>query len=101
MYCRHIMLDEVTSEVMELRHELAELRGRVDRLERQRSYSDDDGLTVAAAGRLAGRSEQCIRDWCERAGIGQFDAVAARYRVSRRRLRSYMLGRFGLVPPGL
>ena len=93
-------LDDVLAALDAVVANQAELRARIEQLERTHA-SNDDLLTVAAAARIVGRSEQCIRDWCDREGVGRFDEGIHRYWVSRAKLRSYVLTRFGIVPANL
>ncbi len=61
----------------------------------------DDDMTVEAAALAAGRSENCIRLWCQHEGIGVFDRMARRYLVSRAKLKAYLMSRHGRLPAGL
>jgi hypothetical protein len=104
------MLDKVTqsnspdvlAELAALRAEVAELRAFVleQQLADHPSFARDE-MSVSAAARLAGRSDQTILNWIASARIGRFDPQLHHYRVSRRRLREYMIFRFGVAPAGL
>ena len=108
------MLDKVTqsdravlAELANLRAEVTELRmlrPRLEALEQQLadhpSFACDE-ISVSAAARLAGRSDQTILNWIASERVGRFDRQLRHYRVSRRRLRQYMVFRFGAAPAAL
>jgi hypothetical protein len=83
-------LDDVLVEIRALR-----------RLVEQRlsSHSDDDDqMTVTAAATICRRTPQTIRNWVEIHHVGEFDPAARRYRVSRQKLRSFLVNKFGEAP---
>lgn len=62
----------------------------------------DEQLTVKEAAALAGRSEECIRDWCRGVpGLARLDPDAHKYRISLARLRAQALRLDGRLPAAL
>ena len=57
----------------------------------------DQMLTTQQAAALAGRSDECIRQWVRESGIGVFDETLNRYFISRRRLEKYLIERHGEI----
>jgi hypothetical protein len=90
--------DQILAAIAALTDEVRALR--IDLVNITKSIPAADELSVAAAARLVGRSEQCVRDWCTSAGIGRYDASVRRHWVSRTKLRDYVFRRFGLTVPG-
>jgi hypothetical protein len=79
----------------------AELRRLADVLNAEADKLDGGWLTTQEAAEAIGRSEECIRQWIRRYGIGYLDARAHRFVVSRSKLVAHMLQAYGRLPHGL
>ena len=63
--------------------------------------NNDELLTTQQAAALAGRSDECIRNWCREGGIGCYDGTLHRYFISKRKLTEYILKSQGALPHAL
>jgi hypothetical protein len=79
----------------------AELRRRAAALNAEADALDGGHLTTGEAAEAIGRSEECIRQWIRRYGIGYRDDRAHRFMVSRSKLVAHMLQAYGRLPHGL
>jgi hypothetical protein len=79
----------------------AELRQRADALNAEADRLDGGPLTTQEAAEAIGRSEECVRQWIRRYGIGHLDDRAHRFMVSRSKLVAHMLQTYGRLPHGL
>jgi hypothetical protein len=77
------------------------LRRLADELHAAADKLDGGWLTTREAAEAIGRSEECIRQWIRRYGIGHFDDRAHRFMVSRSKLTLHMLQSYGRLPHGL
>jgi len=57
-----------------------------------------DRLTAQQAADLAGVDAKTIKLWATSHGIGRYDGDARRYRISRSRLRAFLLEHHGCLP---
>ena len=62
---------------------------------------DDDELWVAAAAAIVGKTPVTVRTWCTQHSIGHYDLRSKRYLISRRKLRAFLISRFGSAPDAL
>ena len=86
-------LDEVLAEIRELRALFEQhVMAPVD---------EDDEMWASAVAVIVSRTPQTVRDWCEQHAIGKLDKKSRRYIVSKRKLRAFLIARFGQVPNGL
>ena len=62
-----------------------------------------DTISVPRAAVLVRRSEQTVRNWCKRriGPVGEFDKASRVFRVSKSKLRAYLLEHAKPVPPEL
>jgi hypothetical protein len=79
----------------------AELRQRATALNAEADRLDGGWLTTQEAAAAIGRSEENVRQWVRRFGIGHFDSASHRYAVSRSKLTAHMLATYGRLPHGL
>jgi excisionase family DNA binding protein len=88
------MLDKVATTppvtLADVMAELKSLRALVEGFARSVRNADGDELSVPEAAALAGVSQQCIRNWCARHGIGVYDSGSFRYRISRAKLEAHL-----------
>ena len=85
-------LDDVLAEVRELRAPFEAHVGVAD---------DSDEMSVLAVAVLVRKSTVTVRAWCTKHNIGRYDLKTDRYFVSRRKLRVYLVNRFGSAPDEL
>jgi hypothetical protein len=78
-----------------------ELRRLAGVLNAEADKLDGGYLTTQAAAAAIGRSEECVRQWVGRYGIGHFDDASHCYAVSRSKLTAHMLATYGRLPHGL
>jgi len=99
--------DRMAAEVARLASQVARLVEVVEaRLPAPEPVEDDDDagdVSVAEAARLAGRSTQTLRRWCDDFGVGKYSDAAGCYLVCRAKLRAHLVGRYGAarLPAGL
>jgi hypothetical protein len=79
----------------ELRRLAAFLNERADELD------GDILLTVQEAAQLAGRTDEAVRVWIRKHGIGVYDPVARRHMIRKSHLVAYVLESQGVLPAGL
>jgi hypothetical protein len=79
----------------------AELRQRATALNAEADRLDGGHMTTQEAAEAIGRSEECIRQWIRRYGIGYRDDRAHRFMVSRPKLTAHILSTYGTLPHGL
>jgi hypothetical protein len=93
---------DIEDQPLEARAALAaELRQRASALNAEADALDGGWLTTQEAADAIGRSEECIRQWIRRYGIGYRDDRAHRFMVSRSKLVAHMLATYGRLPHGL
>jgi hypothetical protein len=78
-----------------------ELRRLGDLFHAKADVLDGGSLTVQEAAETIGRSEENVRQWVRRFGIGYFDRTSGRYVISRSKLAAHMLAAYGRLPHGL
>jgi hypothetical protein len=78
-----------------------ELRRIADLLNTAADKIDGGFMTTQQAAEACGRSEENLRQWCRRFGIGHFDNTSHRYQVSKSKLTAHLLATFGRLPHGL
>jgi excisionase family DNA binding protein len=78
-----------------------ELRRIADALNAEADRLDGGYMTTQQAAEVIGRSEENLRQWVRRFGIGHFDSGAHRYVISRSKLTAHMLAAYGPLPHGL
>jgi hypothetical protein len=87
-------LEDRASFAAELRRLAIVLHAEADKL-------DGGFLTTQEAAEAIGRSEENVRQWVRRFGIGHFDGASHRYFISRSKLTVHMLAAYGRIPHGL
>jgi hypothetical protein len=90
---RSASIDDVLAEVRELK--------RIVEQRFSQHCDDSDELTILAAAAICCKSAQTLRNWCEVHGLGVFDEKARRYVISRRKLRSFLINKYGRAPDEL
>jgi hypothetical protein len=79
----------------------AELRRLADALHAEADRLDGGHMTTQEAAEAIGRSEENVRQWVRRFGVGYYDSASHRYWVSKSKLRAHMLEAYGRLPHGL